>query len=578
MAAPFLSVIAVFCITALAHAQLYTHLDLSEVANDGGSSASVCFVDIDNDGDLDLFITNDEETQGNFLYLNDGAGEFSAVDDDPILETGGHNVGATWGDYDNDGDVDCFIARWGNQANKLYTNNGDGTFVSTDLPPLTNMQSYSETASWGDYDANGRLDLFVTNSAGTGHYNFLYRAINESAFADVLMAPISTDGDDSRFAGWCDYNDDGLLDVFVANENLDNDALYHNDNGTTFSRVIGANPGTDGSSNFTASWGDIDLDGDFDLFVGTYGGTSLLYRNTGGTFERITGSPVSADNRFAVGSAFADYDNDGDLDLLVTNGFAPSNNTFRHNYLYDNDGAGNFTRAISEPIEADSGWGFGCAFGDMDDDQDLDLCIARSRNANEDNLLYRNTQTQNNGVVFKLRGTTSNRSAIGAKVRVGNMIRQVEGQNGYCGQTLDVHFGLGQGTEIDTVFVTWPTGVTEIFVDVAANNIYTITEGTGMVNVDDRTTPVATNHLVLTSYPNPFNANITLESTLPAREKTRVQVFNTLGQEVTTLHNAVAGPGVLKLNWQPTALSSGSYIVTVTQGAVADSQTIQFVK
>lgn len=565
----------------VANAQIYSLVTESPVTTDGGSSASVSFIDVDNDGDLDLFITNDEAAQGNFLYLNDGSGTFTSVEQDTIMETGGHNVGASWADYDNDGDVDCFVARWSNQSNKLYINRGDGTFGRGNVPPVTNSGGYSETGSWADYDNDGWLDLFVTNSSGNNHHNWLYNSNGAGGFTLVNTPPFSVDGDDSRSAGWCDFDNDWLIDLFVANENNDNDALYVSNGDATFTRWTGAHPGVDGVNNFTSSWGDFDNDGDFDLFVGSYSSQSRLYRNNGGEFEWITGSPVSIDNQQAVGSAFGDYDNDGDLDLLVTNGFAANGNIYRHNYLYDNDGTGNFTRATAEPIEADSGWGFGCAFGDIDGDQDLDLCIARSRNADENNLLYRNTQAANNGIVLKLRGTSSNKSAIGSLVSCwanGRQIRQVEGQSGYCGQTLDLHFGLGQETTVDSVVILWPAGAFELYPNLAANTTYVITQGEGAVNVDPRTVEIATDYLTLEAFPNPFNSVVALKANLPARASTIVEVFNTLGQHVATLHNGMAGPGTLALNWQPSGLASGMYLVTATQGQLTDTQTVQFIK
>lgn len=564
-----------------ASAQIYTRITDSPVTTDGGSSASVSFVDIDNDGDLDLFITNDENDQGNFLYLNDGSGLFTAVEGDTIMETGGHNVGASWGDYDNDGDADCFIARWSNQSNKLYINRGDGTFGRGNVPPVTSSGGYSETGSWADYDGDGWLDLFVTNSSGANHHNWLYHNNGAGGFSLVQEPPFITDGDDSRAVTWLDVERDGWLDLFVANENSDHDALYTNVSNGLFASVEGVPPTIDGLSNFTSSAGDIDNDGDFDLFVGSYGSPSLLYRNVNQQFEPIEDSPVSGDNQQAVGSAFGDYDNDGDLDLLVTNGFAANGNIFRHNYLYDNDGEGNFTRASIEPIEADSGWGFGCAFGDMDGDQDLDLCIARSRNGDEDNLLYRNEQTENGGIVLRLRGTTSNRSAIGARVVCwgnGTQVRQVEGQSGYCGQTLDVHFGLGTRDQADSIVVYWPSGHVDLFSNVAADYTYTIVENEGMVNTDHGAAPAIESNLLVSAFPNPFNSEVELRTSLPLRREVLITVYDTLGRQVATLYDGVAGPGSFALHWMPAGLATGTYLVTVRQGPVLETTKIQFIK
>ncbi|MBK6911299.1 MAG: VCBS repeat-containing protein [bacterium] len=570
---------------AVAWAQVYERITDSPVVRDGGSSANVSWIDVDGDGDLDLFITNDETNQGNFLYLNDGAGHFTAVDDDPILETGGHNVGASWGDYDNDGDADCFVARWSNQSNKLYVNNGDGTFSRGAVPPITNSGGYSETGSWADFDADGWLDLLVTNSSGSNHHNWLYRSNGDGTFALHDEPPFNTDGDDSRSVNWFDFDGDGWLDLFVANENNDHDALYDNLGNGLFASVEGVPPTIDGVSNLTSSVGDFDNDGDFDLFVGSYSSPSRLYRNTGGNYELISNSPACTDNQQAVGSAFADYDNDGDLDLLVTNGFAANGNIYRHNYLYDNDGEGNFSRASNEPIEADSGWGFGCAFGDMDADQDLDLCIARSRNANEDNLLYHNTQAGNRGLVLKLRGTVSNRSAIGALVVLetdtlsgDRQYRIVEAQSGYCGQSQDVHFGVGDANVVQRVTVHWPSTSIESYLNLATDEAYTIVEHGGIVSIDERGLPTPTNFLVMNAYPNPFNAGVTLAAELPTRSATNVEVFNTLGQRVATLFDGTAGPGALALTWQPNALASGIYVVNVTQNSASQTQTIHFIK
>lgn len=572
----------------VSHAQLFSRMDESPVTNDGGSSANVSFVDIDNDGDLDLFITNDESAQSQFLYRNDGTGNFTRVTADPITTAGGHAVGASWGDYDNDGDSDCLIAHWGNANEKFYVNRGDGTFIDSTLGPLTTSHGSSETASWADYDQDGWLDVVVSNSAGVNHRTFLFHSNGDGTFTRVQTGVVATDGGSSRSVDWCDVDNDGDLDLFVVHENAEDDALFlnHGDDGFV-TAPADQPPMTDAEDGVTSSWGDFDNDGDFDLFVGAINdNASYLYRNLGGTFEQVASSPLTTDNRWVFGSAWADYDNDGDIDLLATNGWGPNNNTFQHNRLYANSGSGNFTLAAIEPVTIDSGWSFGCAFGDIDRDQDLDLCIARWRNSNEDNLLYRNNGNDNHAITIRCAGILSNRSGIGTRLQCvaqidGNrvsQIREVSGQNGYCGQNLEMHFGTGTTSVIDSLIVTWPSGIRDVYTGIQSDQHFVATEGQGIVSVDDPRTATPKAYTLISAYPNPFNPSTTIKCELSERAMTTIKVHDILGQEQSTLFSAISGPGNLNINYQPKNLAAGLYIVHVQNGLNHTSQKLLFLK
>ncbi len=451
---------------------------------DGGDSRSANFVDYDNDGDLDLFFTNGPQSGApDFLYRNNGNGTFVKVVGDPIVTTSLASDGATFGDYDNDGDEDCVVATWWNHLNIQYANNGNATFTRILAGPIATGGTYSEAGSWGDYDQDGFLDLYVCNSLSSLQ-NLLFHNNGDGTFTKILSGPQSTDGFKSRVGIWGDYDNDGDLDLFVANEGNQKNNLYRNDGAGTFTKITTGNVVNDLNDSFGASWGDYDNDLDLDLFIANHGGQSNgLYTNNGdGTFTKVTTGVVVTNSGYSVGSTFADIDNDGDLDLYACNAFAPSTVA---NFLYLNNGDGTFTQDLSDPIATDDGWTYGCAFGDIDADGDLDLALAKCFGALENNALYLNGGNANHYLAVTCVGSRSNRSGIGVRVLVKATIngqprwqmREVTSQAGYCVQNgEDAWFGLGNATIIDSLVTRWPSGVTRVLTNVAVDQRLTIDE------------------------------------------------------------------------------------------------------
>ncbi|MBI3240072.1 MAG: VCBS repeat-containing protein [Flavobacteriia bacterium] len=176
------------------------------------------WIDYNGDGLNDLFLTNGPSTgQNNMLFKNNGNGTFLLVSNDPIVSDNMPSDGATWADMDNDGDPDCFVANWYNQNNMLYANNGNGTFTKLNISDATTDAGYSETASWGDLDKDGFVDLLVTNSSGNKN-NFLYYNNGNVTFTKFSSGSIVTDASESRCINWCDVDNDGFQDAFVTNE------------------------------------------------------------------------------------------------------------------------------------------------------------------------------------------------------------------------------------------------------------------------------------------------------------------------------------------------------------------------
>ena len=271
---------------------VFTKITSGQLVTDGGASRSVNWVDYDNDGVLDLFVSNGLSTgQNNFLYHGNGSPNytFTKITGSPITSDNEKSDGSTWADFDNDGDLDAFVVNWYGDNNMFYWNNGNGTFTQSTTGPTVNDGGYSETASWGDYDNDGFVDLYVPNSGGTLE-NFLYHNNGDQTFTKITSGDIVTETFHSRGVSWIDYDNDGDEDMFVANENGENNNLYKNmlkeTSSPDFVKITSGTIVNDGGESWSASWGDYDNDGDQDVFVTNFAGeNNFLYQNNDdGTF------------------------------------------------------------------------------------------------------------------------------------------------------------------------------------------------------------------------------------------------------------------------------------------------------
>ena len=324
-------------------------------ALEAGDSRSFNFIDYDGDSLLDVFISNGPQAgQADMLYTNIGFGVLLRVTDDTLVTTIGSSDGASWADFDNDGDDDVFVATWWGQVNLFYSNDGDGSFSRITSGSVVANTSFSEAGSWADYDNDGDIDLYVCNSSGNLK-NLLFRNDGGGVFTSITGQSIVDDLATARVGAWGDYDNDGDMDVFVANENNQLNGLYRNEGDGTFTRILSGAIFTDGGDSFGASWGDYDNDDDLDLFVANWSNeNNFLYENNGdGTFTKVTTGPVVTDGGYSIGSAWGDVDNDGDQDLFVANGFGPPDGV---DFLYYNNGDGTFTRATGGLIGSFTGW------------------------------------------------------------------------------------------------------------------------------------------------------------------------------------------------------------------------------
>ncbi|MBI4324829.1 MAG: VCBS repeat-containing protein [Chloroflexi bacterium] len=266
----------------------------------GGDAESANWGDYDNDGYLDLMITM--FGPANLLYRNNGDGSFIKMTSaivGSIASDSGQSVAGVWSDYDNDGDLDMFVTHW-DVKNSFYRNNGNGTFARLsqgDIGALDEVSSRNNGAAWGDYDNDGDLDVFVTQGGALSLLNdALYRNNGNGSFTKMtssVVGPLVNDGQPSAGCAWADYDNDGWLDLYVANPGLTfsggesgrKNLLYHNNGDGSFTQVATGSLVNDVASSLSGIWGDYDNDGFMDLFVangGYVGGQAdSLYRNDG---------------------------------------------------------------------------------------------------------------------------------------------------------------------------------------------------------------------------------------------------------------------------------------------------------
>ncbi|MCI5055464.1 MAG: FG-GAP-like repeat-containing protein [Flavobacteriales bacterium] len=441
---------------------------------------SVSWTDINNDGYEDVFLPNYSDGAPNKLMVNNGDGTFSQVQN-ALTNTNGGTVSGSWADYDNDGDLDVFLANNTSSVNQLYSNDGAGNFTLVNDGVITGHSGYSHAGAWGDFDNDGYLDLFVADFMPT-KYNLLYKNNGDGTFTEIDNI-ISQEAQYSVTGHWTDMDADGDLDLLVCNTNGQANSVYRNLGNTNFEKLDNHPLALSGFNTTTSAWGDIDNDGDFDVVLcNASDQQNALFINQGNMdFSLVQNSIVSNDKGHSHTANFIDFDNDGDLDLVI------SNDQNQKSFFYANDGAGQFNK-LDNDISRIEGDFFSNTWADYDRDGDLDLYMAEHSSGS--NVFFANSKGQClSWICMKLSGTQSNKQGLGAKVKVkaeinggkrwitreiGTQIAGLGGQN-----SSRTYFGLGNATSIDSIIVQWPSGVVQSYDPAGLNTCYEIEEPVG---------------------------------------------------------------------------------------------------
>ncbi|MDG2229343.1 MAG: CRTAC1 family protein [Gammaproteobacteria bacterium] len=516
------------------------------VADVAVNSSGPSFIDYDNDGDIDIYVNTEYhgENQGNRLFENDGSGYFIDV----AVERGVDNKyalgrGASWGDYDNDGDMDLIVSNLPSSGGtkippttlfkNLLIETGSANFRNATIESnlfRANVKEDREIGgigntgagvAWADYDNDGDLDLYW-KCADYDIDNALFRNNGDGTFTDVteeagagiidLVAEAGSQGSPN----WTDVNQDGWIDLLVTNEGSEKILFLNQENGTfkNITRSFRAPSGTvflnPGNAN-GACIGDIDNDGDMDVFLPTADQSNRLYisllSDTGSlSYKDISLSSGIDHKSGARGCTMGDFDNDGLIDIYVNNGGLQNtliNDVINlpifvqfyiaiepaYNKLFQNNGDLTFSDVTKTSGTEVLGIGSGVGNADLDDDGFLDLFLTNRTFYNSDkqitesdrNYLLRNKGNGNNWIKIELTGTKSNTNAYGARVKVmaGESIqyREHTSAHGYnSANDYRLHFGLANEESIDSIEIIWPSGERQLLTDVAVNQTLSIEE------------------------------------------------------------------------------------------------------
>ncbi len=564
-----------------------TTANLSQIQNTNG----VAVADYDADGDLDVFFTGiknfkpADETTWSHLMRNNGDGTFTDVTvvagfgiqyiNEGLRAERGEKMGASWGDYDNDGFPDLFLAN--SRLDQLYHNNGDGTF--SDVTAQAGVEGcnvcYSATGLWWDHDRDGDLDLYVSV---LNNENILYQNNGDGTFTDITtIMEVGGENTITWSSVAIDAGKDGFLDLYNMNDTQIN-AFFENRSGQKYNEASRACRLDDEGAGMGVAIGDCNNDGLFDIYV-----TNIYNHQPNPLFidqgnRRYSNKAIQygvENTGWGWGTQFFDFDHDGDEDLAAVNG--PIDKLYGavqpdiDNFLFKNmlkeesmhfvdysQASGFVGKAKSKGLEV----------FDYDSDGDLDLVVA---NMEEAAYFFKNNTSQNDNLIsknwlqIKLEGTTSNRDAFGTtvKIKIGDQYyyRYHHGATVFGQSIKPVHFGVGAAEIIDEIRFTWLTGITEAIYDVPVNQILHFREGSGTVVEETRGTTPTGGAIVEKDFakPNPFIGGTILSFELAKPGILELTLFSALGEVVYQTESILEEPGILEIPWDAENMASGVY-------------------
>lgn len=542
--------------------------------NNRGSNHGISFGDINNDGLEDVYVAVREAGIPNKLYLNKGDLLFEEISLAAGVNSMASSTAATWGDINNDGFLDLFVGNT-DAPNVLYLNNGDLTFEDITLSAGVGDEFDPRSVQFADIDNDGFLDIYVHNF---NTENLLYKNNKDNTFTDVTLASGATNIDAAMGTIFFDLDGDGDQDLYVLNDGGVN-VLFENTGDGKF-QDISEGSGLDFyCSCMGVDFGDMDHDGDYDLYVSNYGVNFLFENNGDGTFTDKGEHFDVNDTGMGWGTFWFDYDNDGDQDIYLANHeFIAS----RPNILYRNDGGNSFVPVSTNSNIESPFASFGTATADVNNDGYPDIFVANwGVTASNQLFVNENENPENNSILVKAVGTVSNTSAIGATVMVktGDIVQmdQITGATSYASQnSLILHFGLGDYEVIDELTIKWPSGIEESYTNLPVNVYFTVTEDESISNTGFNRPLVLSTEEELPdmaeSFPNPFSTSTYIPIKATGSDSFRLEIYSVAGDMIKVLDQPEYTNGETGFRWDGTdsqgnKVDNGVYIYKVGTGS-----------
>ena len=522
----------------------------------------VSFFDYDNDGWDDLTVATADDDPVRFYKNINGNFVEQTLN---IANNNWRNKQVNWVDIDNDGDNDLFVTS-DTSINRLYENLGNMILQDiTSTSGLLNEVLVTYGASWGDYNNDGFLDVFLSNR-DTTIPNILYKNNGNNTFSLVNSeSGLITTGTLSFCSAFIDYNKDGFQDIYVANDKVEYPNIMYKNNGDGTFTEVGFETGTDITIDaMSVTIGDYNSDSWLDIYVtNDVVGNVLLKNNGNGTFSDETLSSNTAMNSVAWGSVFLDAENDGDLDIYVSAEHDGTVSGYLSSALFTNNNDEYILE--NEAIPDDYAISYSNAIGDIDNDGYPEILV---NNINHDNIFLwkNNSNNTNNWLKVKLEGTISNRNGVGSMIEISvngeKQYRYTLIGEGYLSQnSASEIFGIGDATVIDYVKVNWLSGTEDIFYNVSPNQNLKIVEGSSLSIEESNTSEIKL-------FPIPTTEILNIESSLPIEE---VMVYSLLGEV-----NISAYMNKNEISLDVTSLEPGIYFLRLS--LTSSQEIIKFIK
>ncbi|MBO3117362.1 VCBS repeat-containing protein [Winogradskyella sp. DF17] len=541
-------------------------------SNFGGHGIS--YADFDDNGLDDITLASGNGVPVRF-YKNIEGFVFAEVDLLATLNYDYRTRSVVWVDFDNDGDKDLFLTS-DTDGNRLFQNQNG---VLTDITvaagfPLENLFTYG--ASWGDIDNDGCLDVYLSNRiGGTNITNYLFKNNCDGTFSEVTT---SVGLSNTPYITFCsaffDFNNDGWQDLYVANDKFEQNYLYKNNGDGTYTDVSVSSGTNIVMDAMSVTIDDFNSDGFFDIYItntpqeiSTPLPGSVLLRNNGDeTFSNISLSSGTVVDSYCWGANFIDADNDTDLDLYVNSQYT-GDNGFASYAFFTNSGDETFAQPSNVGFDTNTYRSYSSAVGDYNNDGLMEIVVN-----NEDNQkpsLWENiANNTNNYLAVELEGVIGNRDGTGSVIEIAingaKQYRYTLCGEGYLSQNSTKKiFGLGTNTTVDYVKVTWLSGIVDIIYNVTANQTLNIVEGSATLSIGENIISR------INYYPNPVKNSLTLRAGNDTIKD--VKIFNLLGQEVLQTR-----PNALISEIDMSHLQTGVYIVKINSAAI--TETVRVIK